>query len=621
MPERLEGQEVPKVPERAAEQAERRVEGAEVVEQAVDEAVGAVDAKAAAFASVDAKTVTAPNDVSASELAGDAAFVESQKEMGAVQDEARGLVGRTKDKLSGVLAKLKRYGRAGLAAGVIAGAAFPASEAAAHEPGASQKVEHVEKEKGPTRWNAVLEATEREVMQDEDLREQMGEAGRREVLESIKSWNQEQARQHAADLAGLDVAALSKDGYKSVEIWSEKEFLAEQAKSFPRLPDNMDAQADNDRIRFRASRFLGPDGKVDVGKVHKGATHEFLHVITTAEAGPDGEQERLWDKAGVPHEFNEGVAELLALRVAQKEGVSLENHQAYAGGTLAAARLVEGIVGQKALYADFLEGKTGRFKGAIDAKLGKGAADRIFAKRMALGEEGDTLAMILELSKAGADVRALWEQAKAEGFMDDVTVAADGKAVTISRDIEGKMVLANTFVSEGERVSDDIPVMRVIASTLKAGVQYGNEGVAKTAAGIHRLGEVKEEARRQLRKELDALAEEYRAAQRAGDEKKLKQLDPPENMPAVYAQVEPGRVQEAVRQAELRGDNLGDANAHFNTRDAVVDLQKRYEAAATPEEKAAARRQIEAANEQAARDAAKQIRLENLTPPIPPGAK
>lgn len=616
MPERFEGQEAPKVPERAAEQAERRLEGAEVVEQAVGDAVGTVDAKAAALASVDAKTIMEPGDVPASELAGDAAFAESQKEMGAVQDEARGLVGRTKDKLSGVLTKLKRYGRVATAAGVIAGAAFPASEAAAHDPGPRQKVEHVEKEKGAAPWNAVLEATERKVMGDKELLDQMGEAGRREMLESITSWDQERARQAAADLAGLDVEKIGRDGYKSVEIWSETEFRARQEQAFPRLPDNMDAQADNDRIRFRASRFLRPDGKVDVGKVHKGAAHEFLHVITTAETG-GGEQERLWDKAGVPQEFNEGVAELLALRMAQKEGVSLENHQAYAGGNLAAARLVEGVVGQKALYADYLEGKTDRIKGAIDAKFGKGSADRIFAKRMDLGEEGDTLGMVLELSKAGADVRALWEQAKAEGFMDDVTVAADEKAVTISRDIEGKMLLANTFVSEGERVSDDIPEMRVIASTLKAGIQYGNEGVAKAAAGVHRLAEVKEGARQQLRKEIDALAEEYRAAQRAGDEKKLKELDPPENMPAIYAQAEPGRMQEALRQAHARGDGLADANAHFNTRDAVADMQKRYEAAATAEERSAVRRQIESANEQAARDAAKQIRLENLTPPIP----
>lgn len=607
---------MPKVPERAAEQAERRVEGADVVEKAVDEAVGAVDAKAAAFASVDARNVMAPGDVPASELAGDAAFAESQKEMGAVQDEARGLVGRTKDRLSGVLAKLKRFGRVAAAAGVIAGAAFPASEAEAHEPGPRQRIEHVEKETSAPAWGAVVAATEKSVMNDADLLQERGEAGRREFMEAITSWDQERARNHAAELAGLDPAKVSRDGYRKVEVWSEKEFRARQNREFPPLPDGMDAQAENDEIRFRPSRFLESDGTVDKGKVHKGATHEFLHVMTTLE-NADGRQERLWDGAGVPHELNEGVTELFALRVAQKEGIAIENHQAYAGGNLVAARLIEGVVGQKALYADFLEGKTDRIKGALDAKFGKGAAERILARRVDVGQEGDTLAMVMEMARSGADVKQLWADAKAEGFLDDLAVSPDGKAVTISRDIEGKGVLVNTLVDEGEPVSKDMPVVRVFTSTLKAGMAYGDANVQKAAAGVQRVTDIGNKTREALKAQLDGLAEEYRRVQKAGDLEQLKKLDPPEKMPEIFAQIAPDQIVEAKKAAALRGEYVADPNIFFNTREAVSALQKAYETATTPEAKAAARAAVEQANEQAARDAAKRIRLENLTPPIP----
>src|SRR5688572_8980790 len=394
-PEGLEKK--PELPEAAAEAPEDAPEVDSAVEDAGKE-FEAAGAELTTFGSAELARVTAeatPDELDDPELAA------ARQEIDDVAAQGKAATEKHKGRLASIGSKLKRWGRAALAGAVISGSAMPAGEAMAAGPDRGPKVEHVEKGKQAPRWTEVVAATENDAMNDADLLAERGEAGRKEFVEATKSFDQELARKDAAELAGLDVAKLGKDGFKKVEIWSEKTFRDRQNREFPPLPDSMDAQADNDEIRLRPSRFLEADGSVDAGKVKKGLTHEFLHVVATTE-NADGQQERLWDKAGVSHELNEGVTELYALRIAQKEGVKIENHQAYAGGNLVAARLIEGVVGQKALYADYVEGKTDRLKAGLDAKFSKGSADKILAKRMEVGEEGDALAIVMELARSGA---------------------------------------------------------------------------------------------------------------------------------------------------------------------------------------------------------------------------
>lgn len=614
MPERFEGQEKPKMPERDAEHAERRVEGAEVVEQAVDEAVDSVDAKADAFASVDVKRVMAPADVPASELAGDAAFTDAQKEVGAVQDEARGLVGRTKDKLSGVLAKLKRYGRAGLAAGVIAGAAFPASEAAAHEPGPGPKIEHVEKgPDGPAAPAEVRREAADRLLSDAAMKSEFvgrygsaeaAEAKLKEFAATIEGWDEEASNREWAALGGIGTDKLVGGNYRKMEVWSEARHQEELANN-PNFPKDFNAWAENDVIVFKASSFLGKDGAVDVAKLRHAAEHEKGHVLTTAERTKGGEQQRLWDKEGVAHGMNEGVTELLSLRLAERRGEKVPD-QAYAGGNFAAARLLEGVVGTDVLAADYLEGKTDRIKDALEKKLGPGSFEKVMegdfpSLEKAFVPKPDALSNALDIvrlcKEAGVDAKAIWEQAKREGVREDLVISPDGRGVAVVKDVGGELRVANAAVDDDAPLSADGQTLRAFVGTTFSGTRLDGEGTAALAAGLQERMRIE-----------DAVKKEWAA--------KFDLTKEPEMRQVVEENVRAG-VEQAVNAARAARVNVADTLVPVDASDMLSALQKEYSAAATPEAKAAIRAKAGEQTLTAARDAIKKIRLEMLTPPIP----
>ncbi|HTM67789.1 MAG TPA: hypothetical protein VL426_00680 [Candidatus Binatia bacterium] len=609
------------VPDEAAEaRAERPAAEAEALDQEVEDAGKEFEAASAELAGLGAAELSRVTADAAPDELDDPELAEARQEIDAIAGQAKATTEKHKGKLAGIGSRLKRWGRAALAGAVISGTALPSAEAFAGQEKAGQKVEHVEKGGEAPPWNEVIGATEKAVMADADLAAERGEDGRREFMEGLKGFDQERARSDAAEIAGIPLSKVSRDGFRKVEVWSEKKFQAEKAKSFPPLPNTMDAQAENDEIRLRASRFLTPDGHVDQDKMKKGATHEFLHVVSTVDR-PDGHQERAWDQQGVPHDLNEGVTELFALRIAEKEGSKIEHHQAYAGGPLVAARLLEGVVGKEALFADFLQGKTDGIKRALDAKLGAGAADRVLSRHLAVGQEGEGLAVVMELARAGVDVEKAWGEAKAEGFLDDLKVSPDKHALTVSRDIEGKMRLSNTLVDDGERLSPDVAALRVFVFTHNEGKPYDAAGVAQAARGVDRGVDIAARTRAGMAKEFAGLAAQYEAAKAAGDQERLRQLDAPAELDKILEQNLPGNIEQAKREAINKGENVEDPNVMFNIGGTLAELQAAYGAAKTPEAKAAARSAIETATEKAARAAAKAIRLESLTPPIPPQAK
>lgn len=579
------------------EGAERTPEAAEAAAEAAEaeEAAKEFESEEAAFVSAgDAEfaRVTAVPDVPKEELDADPDLQAAKREIDEIAAQGRNTTGAFKMRLAGIGARMKRFGRAIVAGAVLSGSAMNVAEAAP-PPDRGPKLEHVEKGTSAPAWKDVLAETTEAALHDDDLRKERGEAVRQEFVDALGSWDQERARTDAAAIAGIDLSKVSRDGYKKVEVWSEKTFRERSAKEAFPLDPMMDAMAENDEIRFRPSRFLKPDGHVDADKVKKGATHEFLHAITNEEVpGAGGRQERLWDREGVPQDLNEGVTELFALRVAQKEGVRIENQQSYAGGDLVAARLLEGLVGKEALFADFLQGKTDGLRKAIDAKLGAHAADKILSRHMDLGDAGEGNAIILEIAraagKAGIDVGKLWGDAKAEGFLDDVRVGPDGNSVTVSRDIEGKGVLSNTFFSDDAPLSPHAKPLRVYVSTLKGGPRFGADSPAAAAEGIRRNVALTEKAHAETESQFAAYPKSDFTSEQVRQQTLLETAA--------------NKAAEEIQAAKAKGENVVGTDVFFNARELVAPLQAAYDKASTPAEKAAVRLQIEQATEKAVQD-------------------
>lgn len=614
MPERFEASDAMRNPETRATPVESKIEGAETVEQAVDAASEVVDAKAAAITGAESGAIMAPKDVDAAELSGDADFADAKRELGAVQDEARGLVGRTKEKLSGVLAKLKRYGRAGLAAGVIAGAAFPASEASAHEPGPASKIERVEK--GPDRAMTPAEvrrdAVER-MLGDAAMKAEFvarygsteaAEAKLKEFAAALDGWDEEASNRDWAALGGMHADKLAGGNYRRMEVWSEARHQ-EELKKNPNFSKDFNAWAENDVIVFKAASFIGEDGAIDVAKLRHAAEHEKGHVLTTAERVKGGEQQRMWDKEGVAHGMNEGITELLSLRLAERRGEKVPD-QAYAGGNFAAARLLEGVIGTETLAADYLEGKTDRIKAAVEKKLGAGAFEKIMegdfpSIEKAFVSKPDALSNALDIVRlcndAGIDAKAIWEQAKREGVREDLVIAPDGRGVAVVKDVGGELRVANAAVDDDAPLAAGGPTLRTFVGTTFSGARLDGEGTAALAAGLQERMRIEDAVKKEWAAKVDLTKE-----------------------PGMRSLVEENvrsEIEQKVNAARAAGTNVADVLVPVDASEMLSALQKEYSAATTPEAKAAIRARAGEQTLAAARDAIKKLRLEMLTPPIP----
>lgn len=496
--------------ERKPEQAEA---APEAVDEEVDEAAKEFESEGESFEALgkaEFDRVTAAADLPKGEIDADPDVQDAKRELGEVAAQGRGVVDSFKGRLSGVGSRLKRWGRAALAGAVISGSAMNVAEAAT-PPDRGPQLEHVEK--GPER--ATTESMAERIKKDAKLHaDLLGRFGSEEAAaraeaefgEAFDGWNEERTRQDLAALAGLDARAVSKDTFKGIVLLSEADAAARH------MAGGISAEAGkDDTIYFRASRFVGPDGSIDASRLRHTLDHEKGHVLTsTDQLDPaSGEQVRMWDMAGVPHELNEGVTELLALRAAERRGEKLKD-QSYAGGNLVAARLLEGIIGTEAIARDYLTGGTGNIKTALEKQLGPGAFDQIMRGDFPSPEKTkvdrpEGLARIMDIIGAadaagkGALIDQAWRDAKTrDGYGEDMIITPDRKGVILSKDIGEDVGATASGVFEGAPAVPGGEPTRVFV-WLNAGEGFSAPGSAeKVGEGIMNAAAINEATEREL---------------------------------------------------------------------------------------------------------------------------
>lgn len=539
--------------------------------------------------------ITAPTDLDRGVVDADPVVAEAKRELDAVSKDGQALVGRAKGRAGGLLSRMRRFaGAAGVATAMTFLEAC-ATMGAGAKPEAG--IEHVERSpeeesrrvKAEMREAALADATLHADFEKRFGSKEVGDAKLVEFLDTFEQWDEEAVRKGYAELAGLDPSAISKENFRKIEILSEARFKEESDRAVARkelpLSPRMDAMAEDDIIRFRPSRYIRADGSIDKAKIVRGMNHEKAHVLST-KMGPDGRQERQWDKENVPSGLNEGVTELLSLRNAERRGEKI-GEQAYAGGELVAARLLEGIVGTEALAADYLEGKTDRVRKALEAKLGAGAYEAImtpdFASRI---NEPEGLSSALDIMKAaaakGIDVEALWAAAKAEGFIEDVHALDGGKGIMVSREIQGTFVLANAAYEDGAKLSPHGKPLRVFARAIEGGHAYGPEALTAQGHALRKTVQAVERVHAEVTKR-------YEDAEREGAAKGETTFASPEVRKESFdidVSIESGMLLERV------GGNK-DGMVDLNVAEQIRPLQEAYAAAGTPSEKAAARAAVE----------------------------
>jgi hypothetical protein len=465
----IETPPAPQERERAERPPERPETAPEALDEAVDKAADDFESEGAAFEAfgrAEFERVTG-GDIPKEELDADPQVRDAKRELEDVASQSRVLVDSFKGRLAGFGSRLKRWGRAALAGAVISGSAMNVAEAAT-PPDHGSKLEHVEK--GKPGDSVAVRAIET-LRADKGMAAQFTPEQLQAFEGALARWDGPKMERALADIAGLDAAALAKEGVKEIRLLSDAELRVMAERDPKNVDPKMKAVTSNDRVLLRASAFVGRDGAIDGGEVLHTVAHESNHAEhSRSDSIKHGEQVRPWD-AVLPHGVQEGVTEVLALRGLERLGEKSKD-QSYAGGNFAAGFLLDKVVGTRALAHDYLTGGTDQMRAALGEKFGRAGADRILRKHFysgmgSTGAEPEALStavdIIREAKRAGMDVGALLGTAAAEGVVERMQAVGDGEGVVLSKEIPNDAVgaVASAAVEDRVPLTPHAPPVRV----------------------------------------------------------------------------------------------------------------------------------------------------------------
>lgn len=520
------------------------------------------------------------------------------RELTAIQGDAERLARKTKGSLGGLLAKAKSYGRGIAGAAALLGAVSFTEGCATMGRAATSGLEQLERQPDRPSAEQVHREAVDAILADKALLAELGPENVKELAAAVDVWDEKKIDAAIHDISGVDPARLEKERMRSVRVLSDAEWAKEKEKDEGFSLTAM-AVTENDETKLRASAFTGKEGKIEGREVRHTLTHEKIHGTTTnSENIIMDQQQRFWDAEGVPTDLNEGVTELMATRVMEKIGEKPDD-QSYAGGNFAAAYLLERLVGTKDLAADFFEGKTGRIKASLDAKFGKGTGNEILRDRFdpivkIMYSRPEGLAAALETLKlaagTGTDLNAWAEQSKRDGVLEDYRFFEKGEGLTITKEIGGKLVVANAAIEGSTRPIPGGRPLRFMAGTTVGGgwkATEHKEAAERVIAAVKKIEGLREKTVKdaglspdwqndpQLRADVDtvvrtstdalSLDQNFNIVLNISDEMKSIQEE--------YArETDPAKRKEIEKRASLEAERL--------VREAMADIQARVAASA-----------------------------------------
>ncbi|HSD12955.1 MAG TPA: hypothetical protein VLC10_05335 [Patescibacteria group bacterium] len=621
--------EIPReTPEAAPSEREKpAAESPEIAPEAVDAAIektakefASEEAAIEAFGEAELDRVTSAADIPKEEFGADPGFQEAKRELGDVAAQGKSTVDSFTKRLSGVGARMKRLGRAIVAGAVLSGSAMNVAEAA-QPPDHGPKLEHVEKARAKTPQEVRREAKETMLARADvldqikaTLRKEIGsdkdaEKIRAEFAEEIERWHEEEVDAEFAKLARMSPEAFARKRLSEVVILTDEQ-VAELHRQDPLQDTEFNAMFKDGKMFLKVSEFI-QDGKLQKGIVQHAQTHENAHKLHEVPSpGDPDDLIRPWDRLGVSPDIGEGAAEALAIAVDRNRGIDA-GYQAYAGGNLAAGRLLQEAVGMETLAKDFLNGTVDGTRAALDRKFGLGAGDAAlsvhFMKKTTMEDAGkrmpEGLATVMDLVRAGVDHGKAWREAKdKEGYTERMDVSADGHSVVLTKDIRGELVVANGVFEDPDPLSPNSPPLRLFAMPVPSADRPTEKYVEMAAEALGNTAEINERVVTEFQAKFkDAFGPDF--------------MNDPTARKLYLENVAMERVV-ARGEAGAAGKLTAEFNLVLDLRSDLAPMRERYRKAA-PEERGRIQAEMSAFVDRTLRETAKKIRLEMLTPPIP----
>jgi len=477
-PEPSEVQEIKESAETAPDRERALEERAEEAAEKAGELKGVLDREPGAFAEETAGELIRLEE-GGFELADgpdqDPEAVAAKADLDELDEAVSAAAGQARSRAARLLAKAKRWGRALLGVGAVAGA-IGTLEGCATQPMEGKKVAAAagkietggEHRKAP---ELVHSETLEGLKKNAELRAVLGQENLDQLIEGFEKFDEGKSIEAYAELAGLDPELLRDQTFKSIDFLTDKQIGEGDAELQDLIILNRRAVTTNDRLTIRIENpdFLDESGKIDPEKILETILHEQGHVLSTREK-LSGEERRFWD-GKISHRLYEGVTELLSQKVKERLGHAKPKDQAYEGGDFAAAFIIDKLVGTEALAADYFEGTTQRIEAALESRLGPAGPveNRRRIVKRSLKQEGLNLVhtLLSATQEAGRDPNEFAEAMVKEGVKERLHWNSETGTAALTKEKGGTLsIVGVVFKDEASvKLSPNSEPLSVISAT------------------------------------------------------------------------------------------------------------------------------------------------------------
>jgi len=398
------------------------------------------------------------NGVTMKECARSAEVREAIRELGDIQAETAEKTDKARHKLNGLKARLKRSAVGAAVMLAAMAAELPAAKASPPGPEAAQAgllLEGGERARPP--FAEVKRRMIEHVKNDAELAAELGESNMAALREALERFDAAAVNAALAELAGVDPSRTAGETPFEINILSEAEFERLKAKN-RLLTDDTGGWHSDDRIFVRPAKRLRNDGLLRAADLLATLSHEQIHAAYTKGLGANFGRE-----SGITATVHEGTTEWLNTLILARLGVE-DHRQAYGGGTVATAFMLEQILGTEKLARLHLEGKLEDLEDALTEKLGKDAADSIMSVSInnpyffeTGSSNAEAMLTALEVAQraklAGMDVVKLGENTADFGLQERMQISEDANTVILTTESRQKGMYQNLIHDTGIRLT------------------------------------------------------------------------------------------------------------------------------------------------------------------------
>lgn len=371
--------------------------------------------------------------LSIEECAGSADVRRAAEELSDIQRQAAELGVQARGRISGLRSRLRGMVVGGMVTLSSLAGGMPTARAAESETGPAP-IEQVETRPD---FDKVKQAAMEHVATDPDLLAAVGAENIEVIKKALQRFDARQVNAIAARLGGVDQARTAGETPVEINVVSVAEARRMEKVDSTLTLEGVSGAHVLDRIYIVPEKRLDEHGRLTEESVLGTLVHEQLHAAHSRGVSVEND---MYD-TGATTTVYEGMTEMLSTRVMKELGAD-QRIQAYGGGTLASAYLMERILGTQEFTRLYFEGNMDAINQALTQKLGREGANAILNVRMGvinrlIGEAqgmGTALEIAQRAKLTGIDVAQLAAGAQDNNIRERIIISEDADMVVLSKE-------------------------------------------------------------------------------------------------------------------------------------------------------------------------------------------